>query len=1173
MAEIKLTKSQQAVVQDRGGALLVSAAAGSGKTKVLVDRLMSRICDTEAPCGIEDFLVITYTSAAAAELRMKIAQAMSQRLAQEPGNRHLQRQMNRIYLAEISTVHAFCADLLRTHAHLLDIPADFRIAEETESEVLQNKVLDLLLEQGYTEGSADFRTMAETFGYGRDDRHLPEAVKMLHKAMRCRADMDGWLEQTSEVLEIGQYETIGQTPWGAYVLTEFHAFLRQQIARMQAAVEEMQHYPAIEKSYGAVFRENINQLQTLEDCEDWDTVCANLAGSFGKLSAVRKPEDPQVKERLAGIRKKCWTDLQKWQKMFYAPSDALLQDMAQVTPGLQALLRFAHLFDQTYAEEKRRRKLMDFSDLEHLAIRLLTDRYTGKPTKLAQEISRKYVEIMVDEYQDSNQVQETIFEAISREGRNRFMVGDVKQSIYRFRLADPSLFLQKYGEYPDSDAAQEGEPRRILLSENFRSRPEILCACNDVFRLVMRRQVGDLDYGDAEALKAGRAFAPVPQTPVELHCLTSSAAEQELDKRDLEAEYVARRIRRLLDDQTPVTDGEELRPVRPGDIVILMRAVSSNAQSYLDALSRHGIHAVCSRGGSLLDTTEVQILMSMLQVVDNPHQDVPLLAVLASPVFAYTPDQLAQPREHNRRDDFFDAMGPDPVFQPFLELLRQLREDAGWMTLHELIDSVLQRTQMLAVFASMPDGVQRERNLMAFRNFTVGFEASGRHTLPQLLWYLQDLQANGGQLPVPPMETGDAVTIMSVHKSKGLEFPVVFLCDLSRQFNMQDTRDAILVDDRLAVGCNRVDQQRFIRYPTLAKKSIEHKKKRETISEELRVLYVAMTRAKDMLIMTYYSRRLQKELESLNSQITMPLSDDLVASVSNPGKWILLAALCRTEAGALHQLAGGNEVSEVSDTPWKIEVHDLFAEEDAEELPQEELLPMEEVDQSALNLLRFSYGYESVSSFPAKLTATQLKGRTQDQEAAEGGAELERRAAYQFRRAALLQRNLTAAEKGTAIHLFMQFARYEACTTMEDLEGELHRLRMQEFLTPEQAEAVDLQKVLTFFRSRLGEWLLQQPNLQREFKFSILSDAGAYAPQAAGEQVMLQGVVDCFVLQQDGITILDFKTDRVGNQLAERAAYYRPQLDAYADALARIYDIPVKRRILYFFDAGQAISI
>ena len=1171
MGEVKLTVSQQAVVDDRGGALLVSAAAGSGKTKVLVDRLLKRICDPADPKNIDEFLVITYTKAAASELRMKIAQALSQRLAENPEDRHLQRQMHRIYLAEISTVHAFCSGLLRTYAHVLDIPADFRVAEEAESRALQDKVLQQLLEDAYSrmEEDEDFRAMVDTFGYGRDDRRLPEAVKMAHGQMRCRAHMDKWLDENLQALDMSRYEDISDTPWGAYLLREHKEFLRRQTDKMSAALEEMAAYPNIEKGLGPVFRENIAQLEQALSCGTWDEMFRNKILSFGRAGAVRQPEDETVKERLAKVRTLCWTELKSRQELFAANSDAVLEDLSHTAPGTQALLRFAKKFDEAYAEEKKKRKLMDFSDLEHSSIRLLTDRYTGKPTAVAREIAQRYAEIMVDEYQDSNEVQDTIFEAVSQNGRNRFMVGDVKQSIYRFRLAQPEIFLQKYDAYPGYEQAQEGQPRKILLSENFRSRPEILSAANDVFRLVMRKCVGDLDYTDAEALRPGRPHPSMEGTPVELHCLTGSC--EGMDKRDLEAEYVAKRIRQMLDEKTPVTDGDTTRPVKPGDIVILMRSLSSSAGAYQAALRRCGIAAVSDRGGSLLDAGEIQVLLAILQLIDNPRQDVPLICAMASPVFGFTPDELALPRLSDRRSDYYDAVCaaavPGSKLERFLQTLETLRDDKSWMNLHELVESVMDRTGLRAVFAAMDDGAAREKNLDAFRAFTVSFESGGSKSLTQLLRYLEQLQASGGQLPLPKTAAENAVTLMTVHSSKGLEFPVVFLCDLSRKFNMKDMQDAILVDGELSVGCNRIDHRRFVRYPTVAKQTIVRKKTAEAVSEELRVLYVAMTRPKDRLIMTYYSKHLLSELKNINSQLTMPLSDDLCASARSPGKWILMAALCRTEAGELLQQVGYNGVSMVSDHPWKIALRDLSFEE---EVSARRLVQTgEEEDLSVpVSQLQYRYPYETACHVPAKLTATQLKGRQQDAEAAEGAAETVRVAPAPLRTPVFRPAGLTAAQRGTATHLFLQFADYACCTTGEGIAAELSRMERDAFLTTEQAGAVDQDHVLNFFCSELGQWLLSQKEVRREFKFSLLVDAGQWYPEAAGEQTMLQGVVDCFVVEPDGITVLDFKTDRTPDP--ER---YRSQMDAYAKALSRIWQLPVKRRILYFFSAEKLFEV
>ena len=569
----------------------------------------------------------------------------------------------------------------------------------------------------------------------------------------------------------------------------------------------------------------------------------------------------------------------------------------------------------------------------------------------------------------------------------------------------------------------------------------------------------------------------------------------------------------------------------------------------------------------------MEILLSLLKIIDNPHQDVPLLSVLASPVFGFSPEALAAPRTRERRLDYFDAISQEPgEFSDFLALLSQLREDAQWMNLRELLESALRRTGFLAVFAAMEDGVSRVRNLQAFQRFVISFEAAGHKSLPELLWYLSDLQESGGQLPTPKVGGGNAVTIMSIHSSKGLEFPVVFLADLSRKFNFQDMREAILCDSDLGLGCNRVDTERFVRYPTLAKTAIARKLTQETISEELRVLYVAMTRAKDRLVMTYFSRRLERELSNLASQITLPLSDELCGGVSSPGQWILLAALCRTEAGALFALSGPSPASQVWPDTWRITAEDLADQQEEAAAGILADLPQIAADPAALALLTYQYPHLAAAAVPAKLTATQLKGRVPDQEAAAGTSTPLPPSA--FRGPSFLPRALTAAERGVATHLFMQFARYDRCATAAGVEEERKRLLEEEFLTADQAAAVRADQVLAFFTGDLGRWLLAQPEIHREFKFSLLADAQALGYEVPGEQVMLQGVVDCFAVEPDGLTILDFKTDRVSDAgLEDRAARYAPQIRSYGHALSRIWGLSVKRLILYFFTAGQAVDV
>ena len=521
MGEIRLTPAQQAVVDDRGGALLVSAAAGSGKTKVLVDRLLAQVCDPEHPANLDDFLMITYTKAAAAELRGKIAAELSKRLAAEPENRHLQRQTTRIYLAQISTVHAFCASILRDYAHLLDIPADFRVAEEQEAAELRQEVFDALMEQCYAALSEDnaLRPLIDQFGYGRDDRRLAELLLPVYSAVRCRVDPERWMQACEAAYALPPEQKAEQTPWGAYLIESLKKTTAWVERNLKQALRLAQEDAVLGEKYAPKLAENLESVRALGARTGWDDIYENRVLSFGTLLPVRSPEYPEMKDAVQNLRKGALQALKDAQACFYAPSERIMADLQNTAAPIGGLLELLRRFDRQYSQEKRRRKLMDFSDLEHEAIRLLRQKGSTLPSAAAREIGAKYREILVDKYQDSNAVQECIFEAVSQNGKNRFMVGDVKQSIYRFRLADPGIFLEKYETYADCGAQKPGEPRKILLSENFRSRPEILRAVNDVFGLVMSREAAELNYGEQEALRSGLQFPETPQPKVELHCI------------------------------------------------------------------------------------------------------------------------------------------------------------------------------------------------------------------------------------------------------------------------------------------------------------------------------------------------------------------------------------------------------------------------------------------------------------------------------------------------------------------------------------------------------------------------------------------------------------------------------------------------------------------------------
>ena len=1181
MAEVKLTKAQQAVVENRGGALLVSAAAGSGKTKVLVDRLLSYVEDANDPANIDDFLIITYTKAAASELRGKISAEISKRLAKDPKNRRLQRQLTRIHLAQISTVHAFCAALLRRYSALCDLPPDFRVIEQSEAEAIRQEVFRDTLEDFYKTRAAqpDFSAMADELGFGRDDRRFTDLFFSCYDAIRCRRDPDGWMDAALAAYD--EAAALEKTPWGAYWMQELREALAFSSDRLQKAISLSRREEALNEKYVPVLEDCLRQVEEFAKAGSWDDFFAGKIKAFKRIPPVPKCTDDARKTRAQKLKTDALEQIRDAQRAFYADAETVKNDLMSTVPAIRGLFSLLREFDKAFLQEKRRRKALDFSDLEHETIALLYRR-DGTLSRTAQEISQQYREILVDEYQDSNEVQECIFEAVSRGGQNRFLVGDVKQSIYRFRLADPGIFLQKYRSYTPYENAADGEARKIVLSDNFRSRREILAAANDVFSLCMQGGALELTYGDDEKLRAGLSYPETPEPKVELHCIDLDGAaddtEKNPEKRDAEPAFVAARIRKMLDEQMPVTDGGTLRPVRPGDIVILLRSVGDNAPSYQKALAAQGISSRTDRGASVFDTTEAQVLLAALRIVDNPHRDVDLVTLLASPVFDVSPEELAQVRAGNRTGDLFDALtacdGRSSKLDAFLVWLAEMRQQARFLTLSKLFDLVLRTTAMEDVFSAMPNGRARKENLALLRAQAGSFTLGGNQSLMAFLQYMDQQQASGASLSAAEDGgTDDAVQLMSIHKSKGLEFPVVFLADLSHGFNLRDAAMGVLLDETLYAGANVVDTKTRSYYASLARLAIAEKMAGQTIAEELRVLYVAMTRAKEVLVMSYCRKNLAAALQKWNGALELPLPAETAASVSCIGDWVLLAALCRTEAGELFALTGPNEVSAVQEFPWVIRLHLASEVLKNQAAPQREAAIRDLPKRKPPETDFAPYKYLTASKTPSKLTATALKGRLLDLEAAEQTPQEtknpERFRLPQFQKAG----TLTGKAKGSATHLFMQFASYDACTTEDGIRQELLRLTAEKFLSPEQAESVETRKILELFNSGFGRRILTAKDLKREFKFSILTDASQYVPGAAGEQVMLQGVVDCFWVEKDGIVLVDFKTDKTPYGPEERAAHYKPQLDAYAAALSRIYNLPVKEKILYFFSCACAYRL
>lgn len=1168
MAE-KLTPQQRQAVQDRGGALLVSAAAGSGKTKVLVDRLLSYLKNSADPANLDDFVIITYTKAAASELRGKIAAKLTEAIAAEPENRHLQRQMQRLFLTKISTVHGFCSDILREFAYRLDLSADFRVVDENECREIRETVLSTVLDKAYeTAGEdPDFRAFVDTQGLGRDDRLVAEIVLKVYDSARCHLDPGGWLQSCLDASDVEDLTDAGQTVWGKYLMDDFFRYLDCQIGVLRQCAALAEQSEGMEKP-AINLRDTLYQLEYLRASESWDQVAARKTIDFGRLTFPRKGIDAELAEKIKACRNACKKGIEKYTRCFSDKSAQVLEDLAQSGAGARGLIALVRQFEQEYDRAKRSRRVLDFGDLEHKTLDLLLGTKRSGPTAAAEEIGSRFREIMVDEYQDSNGVQDAIFSALTRKRHNCFMVGDVKQSIYQFRLADPGIFLDKYHKYVPAAEAQPGDGRKVLLSANFRSGGEIVSAVNDVFRDCMSPVVGGLYYGDEEMLREGIPHQKLPDPAVELYGI-----EVREDTYAEEAAFAAQRIRQMLDGGTLIRDGEGFRPVREEDIVILLRSPGSVGGRFQRALEARGIRCTSGGGVDLLQTREIGTLRSILQTIANPRQDIPLISALASPVFDFTADDLAAFRSRQKKGSVYDALLLDesPKARHFMAALAALRKAARTCTIAQLIEKIFSLTRMDSIFAAMEGGEARAANLQTFYRLAAEYESGSRKDLGQFLEYLDMMSEKG--LITASDASGGAVTIMSIHKSKGLEFPVVFLCGLAREFNRESLRAQVLCDRELGLGLSVADTANRVRYPAISKRAIVSKTAAESVSEELRVLYVAMTRARDRLVMTYAAKNLQGDLTEIAQRFDIGGADLLTRDVVCPGEWVLLSALQRVEAGEFHNLGGRPAQTRVSEEPWLIRVAEAPVTDETSALTEERKQLPEGTEEALKAALAFHYDHTAATRTPSKQTATQRKGRFKDQEAAEQAPE-PKQVSRSWRKPAFLGGAVQGKTYGNAIHAVMQYIRYEACGSAAEVRAEIERLVERKFLTLEQGNLADAERIAAFFATDIGAKLRSGTQYLREFKFSILDDGSHYGENLEGEQVLLQGVVDCALLEEDGITVVDFKTDYVTDEtLPGLTAHYAPQVQTYAHALSRIYQKNVKRACLYFFKLDRFIDV
>lgn len=1162
MATIKFTPQQSRAIDHSGSALLVSAAAGSGKTAVLVERAVRILCREEDPVDADRLLIVTFTRAAAASLRAKLAQRLSAELAKRPGSGHLRRQRMLLQRAPICTIDSYCLQLLKTHFSALDIPADFTTADGPQLAQLRRQALADTLENAYND--PDFCAFADLYGKGRSDAMASRVVEQLH-------DFLSSMPRPKKVLEAfcAQWEEdapLNETRWGQTLRTEARraALCARELAAQN--LEDLENDPAIDEAYRPALESDeaaVDALLDAIDAQPWDAMCeASRALSYARLKAVRG-HSSETMTRIKERRDLLKDTLKRLQEtIFLCSEEEFLQDRRTAAPLVRALVRAEREFNQRFYQAKLQEKMLEFSDVEQLALQLLQNE-DGTPTPLAAQLSEEFYQVMVDEYQDTNALQDTLYHCLAKpDGSNLFFVGDLKQSIYRFRQADPTIFQQKLDRFVEY--GQPG-PQKLFLDANFRSAPGVIGGVNAIFTPLMSRKLGGVDYGPGERLVPGLG---------ELENYGGYAGDCEFrlvqsERPAGDAEYIARRIRQLMDPTGGFAVRGETgpRPPRYEDFCILLRSRGAFAD-YAAQLESEGIPVYVDRAENLLDAPEIRPVASLLRVLDNPAQDVHLAAVMLSGMGGFTPDDLVALRLGRKNGSFYGAVmaSEDEKVKAFGQWLRTLRQLSQTMPVDRLMEEIFARTGCLAAAGAMPDGSARRENLRQFAAFAAG---CGGHGLAGVVRAMDAALAGEG---VPGPEQGQSrpgcVTIMTVHRSKGLEFPVVFAADLGREFNKEDLRAAAVFHPQLGIGLTLRAGQGGT-YVTAPYRAVQSALAQEGLSEEMRVLYVAFTRARDKLVMTMPTKNALKLAQKMALRIFSGAPEPyLLEHCASRGEWVMQAVMAHPQAQSFcRQL-------EVEVMPQPLaserELADRFtvsleADEVSEPAPACPVhLPEAAPDEALARALRehfaWQYPNEALTRVPAKVSVTALT-----HEAAEPTLE---------RPGFLYKEGLTAAEKGTALHAFLQHADLAAAAA--DPEGEARRQVEAKLLDESLYEKMDFSRLRQFFAGSLFARMQSAQKILREYEFITARPAADAAVDKTGDygqaQVLVQGVADVILEFDDHLELVDYKTDR--NKTPEQfIAAYRPQLLLYAAAIRRRFEKPLTKLTLYSFSLGREIDV
>ncbi len=1183
----KWTPEQENAINSTGGSILVSAAAGSGKTSVLVERVIKQITNLDNPIDIDKFLIVTFTKAAAQEMRSRISARLSEMISKNPQNSHLHNQQIMLKCASLGTIHSFCASIIRENFYKLGISPKFRIAEESEISIIKNQAMEKTLNDFYEFQNPDFIYTANLFGNEKNDNSLSLIIEQIYDFTRSLPFPEKWMNNVCKMYE--NITSVKDSPWGKIAVN----FAKKSFTEVQKILSQIKTISSknenIQKSYGEAIEKDLSEANSIMESlniESWDKISEKITQfSFSKFKPLRCKNCDFEKNVISEKRKYAKNLIENSKKYFTFSELGTINSLKKFKVVTKTLFEVTNYLCEEISYLKTIKNIADYSDLEHWAIKLLskdTDSGEINPSDIAFEISNRYAEIMVDEYQDINEIQNTIFKLINNNNK-MFCVGDVKQSIYKFRHSKPQIFLGKKSDYRLYSKEENNYPAKIILGKNFRSNPKIIDSINFIFENIMSEEAGEIQYNDEEKLVPGGIYKEETQNDecdINFSIIDTSQSQENSDI--LEADFIAEKITEMIHQKYKVIENGTERPITYSDFCILMRSSNAHAHIYASRLLEQGIPAWSETKEKFLDTSEISNIISILQTINNPVQDIPLISAMMSPIFGFNVDELSEIRESDRNNLFYFAVKKSSEngmkkCTDFLEKINYWRKISCTVPCGELIEFIYQDTDYPALCLAKAKGEVKKANLELLVQYAEKFENQYHKGLSGFLDYIENIRQKKSDLEPASIssEYENTVKIMSIHKSKGLEFPVCIVAGCGKKFNFD--KNKVIINSDFGPAMKLKNDEGTLQFDNLMRKAVFSQNQNEDISEEMRIFYVALTRAKQKLFLVASIKEPTKIIEKslILTQDTDNISAFEVRNSSSFASWIILCMCQSTLRNKLCNIMNLNEyISEKNSKHLNWDINLISPEPECPETLDnyeectETQNSVENFDAAWRQIINdrfdFVYPYKEFINLPLKISASMMN-QSSDWEQYTANS----------KPSFVSEKNFTPAQKGTALHKFMCFANFKRAT-LNGVKSEINYLLSEEFLTVKESESLNVTQIQKFINSPLAKRILQSKKVLREQRFSVkippeLLNKHAISEKISDTFVVMQGALDCAFQENGKYVIVDYKTDKTEN-IKDLYEKYSTQLNLYKYALEKISEIKVKELIIYSFYLNESFS-